>query len=59
MNIQKDDQAQIELRKLIDLKYGSTKQKLVTYLNVYCELDILAMVKQYHFLKMWRIPNLK
>jgi len=51
LNVQKGDQAQLEWRKMIDLKWEPTKQKLANDLKAYCELDTLAMVKLHAFLK--------
>jgi len=51
LNVQKGDQAQLEWRKMIDLNWEPTKQKLADDLKAYCELDTLAMVKLHEFLK--------
>ncbi len=47
--VQKGDQAQLEWRKMIDIKWESTKRKKITELKAYCELDTLAMVKLHEY----------
>jgi hypothetical protein len=50
LNVQKGDQAQLEWRKMIDLKWEPSKEKLANDLKAYCRLDTLAMVKLHDFL---------
>lgn len=45
LTVQKGDQAQLEWRKMLDIKWQPTKQKKAEELKAYCRLDTLAMVK--------------
>jgi hypothetical protein len=51
LDVQKGDQAQLEWRKMIDLKWQPTKEKLADSLKAYCELDTWAMVKLHQYLE--------
>ena len=48
--MQKGDQAQLEWRRMIDIKWEPTKRQKITDLKAYCKLDTLAMVKLHEHL---------
>lgn len=48
--VQKGDQAQLDWRRMLDIKWEPTKRKKVTDLKAYCELDTLAMVKLHGYI---------
>ncbi|EWH05770.1 hypothetical protein AT00_14175 [Pseudoalteromonas lipolytica SCSIO 04301] len=47
--VQKGDQAQLEWRRMLDIKWEPTKRQKITDLKAYCELDTLAMVKLHEY----------
>lgn len=51
LDVQKGDQAQLEWRKMIDIKWQPTKEKLADALKAYCELDTWAMVKLHQYVE--------
>jgi hypothetical protein len=50
LSVQKGDQAQLEWRKMIDIKWEPTRNKKADELRAYCELDTLAMVRLHDYL---------
>jgi len=51
LNVQKGDQAQLQWKKMIDIKWGPAKTQEIEDLLAYCKLDTLAMVELHGYLE--------